>query len=377
MSKDRTFDQIILDGVDVGIVTTDDAGKVTFVNRAATEILELDPTLDRDPVGSDVGALLALTEPLDALVGDSSRRGMSHLLVTARGSELDLEISVSRAEDAVHERIGFFFIFRDVREEKARETERRRFERLVAMGTMVAGFAHEVRNPVAALRSLAESLAEELSDDELLLSHVTRMLQVLERIERLVRTSLQFGRPTAPRRAPHRPWNILNQAVAQLAPRSGPLAGKLRVEVEPELPDVYVDDAQLTQVLIILLNNALDAAGAHGRLVLRAVGTKPTDDAGRGRKSVPPPPPSSPRGAAPCPVVKFEVIDDGPGIPAGILGRIFDPFFTTKPSGTGLGLSIAQQIVNENGGRLEVTSPRGGPTTFSVFAPSDSAVPRD
>ncbi len=68
-------------------------------------------------------------------------------------------------------------------------------------------------------------------------------------------------------------------------------------------------------------------------------------------------------------LIRFDVADDGPGIRPDIIARIFDPFFTTKASGTGLGLSIAQQLVTENGGRVEVVSPAGGPTTFTLLVP--------
>jgi signal transduction histidine kinase len=234
------------------------------------------------------------------------------------------------------------------------DVERQRFERLAAMGTMVAGFAHEVRNPVAALRSLCE----ELRDEGLTLPHVGLMLQMVERIERLVRTSLQFGRPAAPKRSPRSPTAIVASALSELRPRLRTHAD-IPVEADAELPDVNVDDRQLAQALVILLNNALDAtSGTPSRVLLRVrkntstVGLVPGADRAQ-------------------PTIRFEVIDDGPGISAANLGRIFDPFFTTKTSGTGLGLSIAQQIVSENGARLEVESNPGGRTAFTIVLPVD------
>jgi len=356
------FAHAILDGVDVGIITTDRHGIVTFVNRSARQLLQMVTT----GTGGDVRDLLNLAAPPDELLLGRSPQSLAFGLVTHDGTELDLELTVSRAEGGVHDELGFFFIFRDVREEKARTAERERFERLVAIGTMVAGFAHEVRNPVAALRSLAESLLEETeAADARPPPQVSRMLQVLERIERLVRTSLQFGRPAAPRRASHRPWSIVAGAITELLPRTQEVGGEIRIEAEPDLPDVYVDDTQLVQVLVILINNAIDAVGSARRVLVRVSRGRAAVSDGRlvaepkKRDSQPP---------QACDVVRFEVHDDGPGIPAEIVSRVFDPFFTTKPSGTGLGLSIAQQIVSENGGGLEVVSTRGA-TTFSVAVP--------
>jgi len=346
----------VLDGIELGVVTTDAAGKITFVNRAARELLRA-----TSATHGDVRQLLGLHSLPEELVSTTPK--LAYVLPRADGDDLDIELSVGRAS-GFNDVTGYYFVFRDVREEKTRSAERERFERLAAIGTMVAGFAHEVRNPVAALRSLAESLAEDLADSNLHYPHVSRMLKVLERIERLVRTSLQFGRPAAPRRAHHRPWTVMAGALGEVGPRTRELRGEIRVEVEPDLPDVLVDDIQLIQVLVILLNNALDSVGTPRRVLLRASrGTLSPSDA----RPIGTPRPI-PIGGRAC--VRFEVRDDGPGIPAEILGRIFDPFFTTKASGTGLGLSIAQHIVSENRGSIEVTSPRGGPTSFSVFVPT-------
>jgi PAS domain S-box-containing protein len=354
----QRFAHAVLDGVDVGIVTTDDAGLVTFVNRFATKRLGLGAT----GPGRRVEELLQLDRWGVGMLGSAARRTFAHPFRLPSGDELDLEVSLSRSDEETGADVRFFFIFRDVGEEKRREEERRRFERLAAMGTMVAGFAHEVRNPIAAMRSIAEELLEELADPTCV-RHVGLLLQMIERIERLVRTSLQFGRPAAPRRARQRPWVIVSHAVAELGPRLRALGDDLAIDVEPDLPDVFVDERQLTQTLAILLSNALDATGAASRVALRVCRARPSDVDPRPRRSEPPPPNG----------VRFEVVDDGPGVSEENLGRIFDPFFTTKPSGTGLGLSIAQHIVAENGGRLEVSSAPGGPTKFTVWVPSDGA----
>jgi two-component system sensor histidine kinase HydH len=340
----------VLDGVELGIVMTGRSGMITFVNRTAKELLR-----QALPMG-DVRDLLGLQSTPEELVRGAPK--LSYVLPLCDGEAIDVELSAFRAEGPWGEP-NYFFLFRDMREENTRSADRERLERLAAIGTMVAGFAHEVRNPVAALRSLAESLADDLADAQIDLPHVSRMLQVLERMERLVRTSLQFGRPAAPRRAHHRPWTIVSNALGEVGARVRPLGGEIRIEVEPDLPDVYVDDAQLIQVLVILLNNALDAVGLPARVLVRA--TLAPADAGERRRD----------DSLPVrPRVRFEVCDDGPGIPPEIVGRIFDPFFTTKASGTGLGLSIAQHIVSENGSSIDVTSARGGPTTFRILVPT-------
>ena len=342
----ETFHRAVLDGIELGIVTTEPSGTVTFINRTARTLLGV-----KWVSGGDVRELLGLHSAPHDFVSSTSK--LAYTLPTQDG-ELDLELSIHRTEGFCGA-ADYFFVFRDVSEEKSRADELERFERLAAMGTMVAGFAHEVRNPVASLRSLAESLAEDLADANIQLPHVSRMLQVLERIERLVRTSLQFGRPAVPRRGHHRPWAIVAAALGEVGPRIKEGDGEIRLEVEPDLPDVFVDEGQSVQVLVILLNNALDSVGSAQRVLVRVL--RAEDSKAEGAQSA-------------VPLVRFEVHDDGLGIPAAILGRIFDPFFTTKPSGPGLGLPIAQQLVSENGGHFSVSSSRGAPTTFAVFLPT-------
>jgi signal transduction histidine kinase len=322
---------------------------LTKARRSAR--LGMVPTLiladdEDDPALADVGADDVVRPPFDRWVVAHRVR----TLIELGRNRLMLRRSQRMPESALQDADS-------LEPDEQLEMERRRFERLAAMGTMVAGFAHEVRNPMASLRSIAESLNEELVEANVQLPHVGRMLKVLERVERLVRTSLLFGRPSPPRPSAHRPWSLLSAAVESVLPRTRALGGDLAIEADPGLPDVYVDDGQIVQALVILLNNALDATSSPRRVLLRAQYGRPAET--RGRTSDVPPPP----------FVRFDVRDDGPGIPPDLVGRIFDPFFTTKASGTGLGLSIAQQLVTENAARIELKSSIGGPTTFSVLVP--------
>ncbi|MCK6550159.1 PAS domain-containing protein [Myxococcota bacterium] len=233
------------------------------------------------------------------------------------------------------------------------ELSARRVERLAAMGTMVAGFAHEVRNPVSAMRSLIELLDEETPSPDPRRATLVRIERHLDRIERLVQSSLRFGRPDEPKRTWIAPEKILEEAVDQLASRTGDL-GSIRRTITPPVPDVFVDEAQVSQAIVALLNNALDAVGYPDQIVLELDTYATSDERG----------------------VRVRVRDFGSGIQPHILSRIFDPFFTTKASGTGLGLSIAQRLIHDNGGRLEVSSSLGLGSTFTVLVPTPAEAVR-
>lgn len=359
LADERGLRAAILDEIGVAVITTDAEGQIVFANEEARLAFGSSVHLGRDIRES----LVLDDDPVDLLRGERRRTLCCEVLGRDQIADA-IDVTVARTVSPQGERFDFFIVRGDTGAHEDLEAERRRFERLVAMGTMVAGFAHEIRNPVAALLSIAEHLGEMLADAGLTLPHIERMVQILQRIERLVRTSLQFGRPTAPRRARHRPWSIAALALAEVGQRTRVSGEALRVDIEHDLPDVSCDDAQIAQALAVFIDNALDATGGSpSRVQLIAKPERGVDD-DRGRAT------AAPEAARSW--VRFEVRDDGAGIPPEITDRVFDPFFTTKPSGTGLGLSIAQQIVHENGGRLELASARGGPTLFALVLPAES-----
>ena len=327
MLEQQSFHQAILDGVEVGIVTTDPWGRVTFANRGARELLQP----PGDVTGSDVVVLLWLpARRRRARQRPAAAARPGHHPATApsragagrrRGDGADDTRAASTSSSAT------------ARGETRRR--RQRVERLAGDGNHGRRLRHDVRNRWRRCDP-SRGAGGELVAAKLVLPHARRMLVVLERIERLVRTSLQFGRPAAPRRRAYPPYGVCAAAIAGIGERTRASGERVVVEVEPDVPDVFADEAQLVQVLVILLENAIDAVGRPSLVRLRVVRGR-TDPDSRPRKTLPPPPPA----------VRFEVLDQGTGIAPGDLSRIFDPFFTTKPTGTGLGLSIAQQIVHE------------------------------
>lgn len=355
------MNELVLDALDVGVLVADAQHRITFANEAAEHLLgdaAIGRPLGASLVGCTVGDILDLGDAGTALEPGTQHRFESRVLVADADLAVDVDVTVT-----VHEN-GLVVVVRDRSEERRMQEEMRRVERLVAIGTMVAGFAHEVRNPVASLRAITEALDEELHDRGLSLPHTTRLIEVLGRIERLVRTSLEFGRPTTPKPTRLSPIALLRSAIAAVGPRTA--GAHLHLEAPPELPDIFVDEGQLVQVLVILLNNALDAAGSPAKVCARALLEEPPSRRdGRRPSEAPAPPGAAERSAS---RVRLEIVDVGPGIPPAAITHVFDAFFTTKASGTGLGLAIAQKIVAENGAHIEVASP-SAPTVFAVLCP--------
>lgn len=226
-----------------------------------------------------------------------------------------------------------------------------RHEKLASLGTLAAGVAHEIRNPLTAINVRLHSLKKNLlpgsseQEDALVIGHE------IQRLEHLLKEFLQFARPSEPKFVTVSVDSLL--AKAQVLLGSQLERNSIRLEVE-SVPDIWVmaDPHQIEQVLINLIQNSAESIEKGGVITLRT-------RTGKARL-----------GKTVQPVVMLEVNDTGKGIPPEVRGRIFDPFFTTKEEGTGLGLAIALRIIEKHGGTLECHSELNHGTTISIVLPT-------
>ena len=230
------------------------------------------------------------------------------------------------------------------------QAEAERNEKLAALGVLAAGVAHEIRNPLTAIKTTLFAQQQKLPPDSPALGQGQALEREVSRLERIVNEFLQFARPPEPQPATIRASLPLAEVKALL----GPELAKTRIRLESEelAPmQIYADPAQLQQALINLVQNAADSIGSDGRIVLRA---RPD------RKRI---------AEKETAVAVLEVADTGKGIPPEVEKRLFDPFFTTKAGGTGLGLSIAARVVQMNGGVLQYQTQVNRGSTFGIVFP--------
>jgi signal transduction histidine kinase len=223
-------------------------------------------------------------------------------------------------------------------------------EQLASLGILAAGVAHEIRNPLTAIKmrlfSLKKSLPSVAQDNE----DLVIINAEINRLERIVKDTLQFARPAEPQWAEVPASEILADVHRLLGTPLAKRGIELRLETADNL-SVRLDRQQIEQVLINLIQNAADSIGEHGTVTLRARSGAATL-ANRSQ-----------------PAVIIEVTDTGKGIPADVEARIFDPFYSTKEGGTGLGLSIAARIVQRHGGTIQYSTQTNRGTTFTVVLP--------
>ncbi len=234
-------------------------------------------------------------------------------------------------------------------EKEALEDQLIRSGRLQALGELTAGLAHEIKNPLASIKGCAEVIADEVAPDSPRRKMVEIQQLELNRLQTLLDRFLNFALPSACSMAPVQLQDIIEHVVSLSAARSA--EQKIRIETNSggSPPPVRGDQEQLTQVVLNLLLNALDASPANGIVTI-------TSDSRRrhGREYG-------------C----IEVTDHGPGVPEELRQEVFNPFFTTKANGSGLGLSIAARIVDLHNGHREV-SPADNPpgASFTVWLPA-------
>ena len=229
-----------------------------------------------------------------------------------------------------------------------------RHEKLASLGTLAAGVAHEIRNPLTAIKTRIFAVRRKFDPDAPALEDVSIIDHEIDRLDHIVSDFLLFARPGDPNLSTVVPDNLLCEVRDLLSPEMANSEIALSVEGNSGAPAICADRNQLKQVLINLVRNAAESIGEKGGIILRTR---------RDRLLLQ---------GQPHNVVVLEVQDTGAGIPAEVQERLFDPFFTTKPAGTGLGLSIAMRILERHAGTLRFQTMPGSGTTFGVVLPVSS-----
>jgi PAS domain S-box-containing protein len=329
----------IVTTMESGVIAVSGDRRITLVHTAAERMTGQSA---RDLRSGPVERLPApLAAPLEATLADGQPRFQTEIiLLDALGRLTPIACSTSALRDAAGDIHGTVAVFSDLSRLKELEEEKRRGERLAAFGALATGIAHEIKNPLVAIKTFAELLPERFTDPDfregfskVVVGEINRIDALIARLRGLAppaRTALSLTDAQVP----------LEETLALLG---GQLAAKgitVRRVIPPAVPQVLADPAQLKQLFLNLFLNSLDAMGTGGTLTVRLA----PSDRGAGQQ-----------------VLVIQVGDTGGGIPPDALGKVFDPFFTTKARGTGLGLAICRGIVDAHKGTIRAENNREGP----------------
>lgn len=237
--------------------------------------------------------------------------------------------------------LGHLFLLRDLGELRRLQEQVRRNERLTALGSLAAGVAHEIRNPLSSIKGFATYLSGKVQGQDQ--EAARAMVQETDRLNRVVTELLEFARPARMQRKDVDVNQLVERALRLI--RADTEAKGIRVVFTPDkaLPHALLDAERLTQALLNLFLNAVQAMDPGGVLHITAV-------LEQGR-------------------IALRIADTGCGMPEDLLPGIFNPYFTTKTSGTGLGLAIVHRIIEAHGGEVKVESRVGQGTVFTLLLP--------
>ncbi len=354
----KNFNESILQNISSGIITVDLSGKIIFANKAAEEILGVthDELANRslsDLFGDKAShVMIVTTRSEEAAKGDEIQ------LTIGDHKEIFLGYTTSVRFGSDEKPAGYIISFRDITHIKQMRDTIQRMDRLVSLGLLTGGIAHEIRNPLAGIKTLAQALEREIPLDDLKIEYIRRIIKQINRLNELLKAFFTYAKPGRPERQFQNLPSIIGEVKVLVKQRAHNDQIIFEENYDPGLPPLYVDGNQMEQVFLNLLINAMDAIGKNGKLSISA---KPL------RRAIPS------RFMRDEDIVEVRISDTGAGIRPEDLRSIFDPFFTTKPNGVGLGLSIVYRIIHEHGGEINVESEPGKGTTFIIDLPLEDS----
>jgi two-component system nitrogen regulation sensor histidine kinase GlnL len=351
--------EALVAGLPDAVVGVDEAQRIVLWNPAAEALLgrsarRVTGRMLKEVFAPETSLVRHLT---DTLATGESRSEAEAIVETGDGRVAHVSVMtapLAGRSGAVEAAVA---VVRDISRLHQLELEVRRGETLAAVGRVAVGLAHEIRNPLGAIRGAVQLLKRELGDEARWGEYTDVLLQEVTRVNRIIEMLLDLGRPVSLRPVPLN----LHQLLERVALLSQELAAERGVQIQrrydPSLPPILADEDRMVQVFHNLVRNAIEAMPTGGRLTLvsrlsmNPLFTKV--DLGAGQRSM----------------AEVQVADEGEGIPEAAYAKLFTPFFTTKDKGLGLGLALCHRILEEHRGAIQVTSEPGRGTTVSCFIP--------
>lgn len=335
----KEFTESILEKMDSGLITINEIEKVSIFNPKAEEILERKAN---EVVGKD---LRILPSPLGDMLFETMRTGRNYenFEVDIKSPKLPLEVSTRQLLSPDGKPVGSLMLVSDIRLRKSLELEKEKTDRLELLDKLIAGIAHEIKNPLSSVRTCVQLLQEKYADDEFKEFFQSTVTKEVDRVNDLVEKLVKLTQPLEVELNTEDAHSILDEVLSSFKNREIPKNIKISTQYQAELSKIKANRGELSKVLAYIIRNALEAMPEGGNLTILT--GSDTD------------------------FVKITVSDTGSGIPQEALENIWDPLFSTKNRGVGLGLPISQKIIAQHGGKIEVKSEPDKGATFRIYLP--------
>jgi two-component system sensor histidine kinase HydH len=340
LNQSRDHLRLVVDSMPNGMLSIDAEGKIISINGPARRLFDIK---DTDFTQFDLTSIIDFQlSGIAKTLADGTFVVDKEIFVKKASHQVPLAMSVSPIvyRNQAPPYSGAVIILRDLSEIRRLQEKVRQSEKLAAIGKLAARVAHEVRNPLSSIRGFAQFLKQFLKERPKEREYAEMMVKEVDRINNVVTNLLSFTHPARPERTPTDLSELLHHTARLVREDARARDVTISITVAPDLEKLDLDGNQVTQVMLNLILNALQAVDAGGNVWVEARVTDPG-------------------------ILELSVEDDGKGIPPDEAKRIFDPFYTTKEKGTGLGLSIVQTIVENDGGDIRFASPVPGKTRGS------------
>ncbi|HMP90104.1 MAG TPA: ATP-binding protein [Kiritimatiellia bacterium] len=355
VQNSRIYNDILLDRLVGGVIAVNADKCVTVFNREAQRLTGLD---QQDVLGAGSSILPEiLRKSLDLAFSNGGSRDVDAVLEGNRKS-VPIRYGSTLFHSHTGNVLGALVVFTDQTELKKLEQQIRRTDRLASLGTLAAGMAHEIKNPLVSMKTFTQLLPERYEDSDFRDTFSRLLGDEVNRIDRIVNQLLRFARPTKPSLSPVSLHaiidNTLNLVKQQLRQNNISLVREYGASVDR----ILGDNDMLIQALLNFFLNAIDAMTDQGELkVVTCIVKKPTQQYDLWGQPVT------------TSLLRLTISDNGKGIDKEDMLHVFDPFFTTKATGTGLGLSVSHGIIHEHHGVIDVESELGNGTSFHIVFP--------
>jgi len=350
-----SINKYLLQTMSGGVVTIDEKGGITSMSTDAEVILGVSA---KDFIGKDIAEMIPEREEnrefhdtIRSTLRDRSTFVGREMVVTNENRDaIPISISTSFLRDRDNTLIGLIISFDDVALLRKVQEQMRVVDRLTTLGSLAAGIAHQVRNPLCSIRGLAQLLKESKGDD-LLDDYSDVILSDVDRIDRVIERLLKFIQPTNSCWEYRSVGDIVEDSILLAKHEMRKKNITIEKEIKENLPEVLCQEENLMHGFLNLLVNAIQSIEDSGEVQVIVDYLKNKGETAKQGE------------------IRIRITDDGPGISRENIGRIFNPSFTTKEDGAGFGLMITRQTIEAHGGRISVDSQPGIKTTFTVWLP--------
>ena len=337
------FADEVVTSLPVGLIATGRDGKIAFFNETAERItgVKLKDARGRDPNEVLPAHWCGLKDWLD-----QGRTILEEEMECTFGDNKPVPLSVSGSKIVNEEGdfVGNILILRDLGEVRSLQEEIRRKEKLAAVGSLAAGIAHEIRNPLSSIKGLATYFGDKFAETDEDKEFAGVMVREVDRLNRVISELLEFARPSALKLKQTNINELLEHSIRLVHQDAKSKDIEIDLSVSGDLPSALLDADRFSQALLNLYLNGIQAMDEGGMLSVKSTLAKGGE-------------------------IKLEITDTGKGIDADEVNKVFDPYFTTKSKGTGLGLAIVHKIVAAHNGEIRIRSTPGKGTVFTLLIP--------